>query len=540
MTGKKQRQESSSHGDLCPVSRNTACPVVTAVLDENGFQLAITDFAPGAPEIVANTDLYALFVKDTSVCELLDKYAEIVADLWLGDGERWSRCAHKLDSSELSSSLVERLQSKSKDTKVFITSKKVVPPEIRVASRRYVEALCDALSMSPGDKDTVQGAAEVFGLARLWHPSHEHGGSKLATDRLGKVLGRLSMLPMTARILGSLYRRPQEEGTDGPTLEWIGASIITIVDLLSESHGSAEPLSRSNLQVVGQGLQILSGHIVADRVVTACLKILEQEVEEQEAREGPSRVVVYSDKAHGVYALRTKLQAAEFEVAQPESLESLIGMCRRRPPTAIVMRLNALPLQVIKTLQIIISSGIPLGEVPAFLMVRSNVVNRLVSLLDMGIEDIVDIDGSMDMLITKIKKASARKDLSINEALASSEKGSTSGGRLSDMDLVDLLQALGPSRRTVRITIDSKSADTLPLVMCLDHGRLTYAKMGKIEGQDAVSEAMSWRDGTWQIEQVTFEDLPEPNNHTPNEAILMEGCRRLDESGRMAPAANSF
>jgi len=431
---------------------------------------------------------------------------------------------------------IGRRRNKPESTRVFLTSKKLVPAGARLSVRRYVEALCDALALSPGDKDAIIGAAEVHSLARLWHPSHDKGGFRLSIDRIREVLRGLSYLPVTARILGSLYRCPEDDGSGQLTLERTGASVITVVDLLSETLGGVEPLSRDGLQSVRRGFQVLGGNLVASQVVDACLEVLERELEEREARERPNRVVIYSDKPHGVYALKTKLLATDFEVNQPKTLKELMAICRRRPPSAIVLRLHALPLQVIKTLQVVIGAGIPLGEIPTFLMVRSHVVHRLVSLLEMGIEDIVDVEGSTDMLISKIKKVRSRLELAASTEIRDSDEDSVSRGRLSDMNLIDLLQALGPSRRTVCVTVRSQDSAAQPLIMCLDGGQVAYAKTGENEGQDAISEAMAWLDGTWQIEQISHEDLPEPNNQTPNEALLMEGCRVLDETGRLSTA----
>ena len=48
-------------------------------------------------------------------------------------------------------------------------------------------------------------------------------------------------------------------------------------------------------------------------------------------------------------------------------------------------------------------------------------------------------------------------------------------------------------------------------------------------GAEAVYCALAWKRGVWSLEPITPEDLPEPNVDQPNEAILLEGCRRLDE-----------
>ena len=97
------------------------------------------------------------------------------------------------------------------------------------------------------------------------------------------------------------------------------------------------------------------------------------------------------------------------------------------------------------------------------------------------------------------------------------------------MNLIDLLQAMGPSRRTVRIVINS---DEQELIIYLDEGAIVYAKCDELEGAEAVYEGLSWKDGTWSAQPVSPSSIPEANNDYSNESILMEGCRLLDERTR--------
>jgi hypothetical protein len=104
--------------------------------------------------------------------------------------------------------------------------------------------------------------------------------------------------------------------------------------------------------------------------------------------------------------------------------------------------------------------------------------------------------------------------------------GST--GSLSDMNLIDLLQALGPSRRTTKITVNS-SATGEKLELYLDQGNIIFAQVEDLQGAEAIYLAMTWEEGTWTLEPIKEMDVREPNNDLSNEAILMEGCRLKDE-----------
>ncbi len=52
---------------------------------------------------------------------------------------------------------------------------------------------------------------------------------------------------------------------------------------------------------------------------------------------------------------------------------------------------------------------------------------------------------------------------------------------------------------------------------------------GGLTGEDAIYEVIRWGDdGSFSVEPT--DEVPTPNIAYANEAILMEGCRLLDES----------
>ena len=143
--------------------------------------------------------------------------------------------------------------------------------------------------------------------------------------------------------------------------------------------------------------------------------------------------------------------------------------------------------------------------------------------------DILDLESSLDVLLFKIGKVREKLEDSSRPNSPGNNGQSGSTGNLKDMNLIDLLQAMGPSKRTARIKINSEESPSDPLIFYLSQGNIIYAQLGNLLGEMAIFRALTWENGTWTIEQVSDNDLPEPNNDRPNEFILMEGCRLLDE-----------
>ena len=138
-------------------------------------------------------------------------------------------------------------------------------------------------------------------------------------------------------------------------------------------------------------------------------------------------------------------------------------------------------------------------------------------------------DDNLDSMFSRINALGAK--ISARAKAAARIAGGTSGsrGRLADMDLIQLLKTLGPSRKTVRITVRSGCPDAAKLLLYLDRGQISFARCRDLTGAEAVHEALSWNHGSWAVESVATEELPAPNSRLTNESILLEGCRLVDK-----------
>jgi len=164
------------------------------------------------------------------------------------------------------------------------------------------------------------------------------------------------------------------------------------------------------------------------------------------------------------------------------------------------------------------------------LLVKEYYAAQLSATLGRGVEDIIAFDNNLDILVAKLRRIISE----LNEKAAKKddfEEKSGATGRITNMSIIDILQAMGPGQKTAKVIVTSQDKNR-KLEMYLDKGKIVYAKMGNLKGAEAVYEAIAWPDGVWNIEPISPEDLPQPNNTLSNESILMEGCRLLDEKNR--------
>jgi hypothetical protein len=191
-----------------------------------------------------------------------------------------------------------------------------------------------------------------------------------------------------------------------------------------------------------------------------------------------------------------------------------------------------MPDQVMLTVGELVSAGINFERTPTFLLVESSSVSKLTDVLERGIEDVIAIDDNLDLLVTKINRLQSRLQADAQRGGKLGGEHSGARGRLADMNLIDLLQALGPSRRTVKMVVDPDREDGEVMTIFLELGDIIFAEYREMAGAEAIYEGLTWSDGHWTVVPIRNDQLPSPNNHLGNESILMEGCRLLDEKVR--------
>ncbi|MCX7804733.1 MAG: DUF4388 domain-containing protein, partial [Planctomycetota bacterium] len=98
-------------------------------------------------------------------------------------------------------------------------------------------------------------------------------------------------------------------------------------------------------------------------------------------------------------------------------------------------------------------------------------------------------------------------------------------GKLSLINIVDLIQTLNASRRTGTLTVSRRGVSA---VLSFRDGRLVGARVGDEEGEEAFYGLMAWPDGDFCFEQGEIRG--EGNIRTDTMGLLMEGLRRLDEA----------
>ncbi len=147
-----------------------------------------------------------------------------------------------------------------------------------------------------------------------------------------------------------------------------------------------------------------------------------------------------------------------------------------------------------------------------------------VKALELGADDYLTKPPDLELLTAKVKgivrKARDRKP---SQPAADGVSGS-----LSELDLADLLQVLGASRRTVRVQVAGGEGQSGELI--LDKGRLVHAVCGALRGAEAFFEIFCWHRGRFTLRAI--DSAHERTIDVALEFLLLEGCRQRDDAER--------
>ena len=101
-------------------------------------------------------------------------------------------------------------------------------------------------------------------------------------------------------------------------------------------------------------------------------------------------------------------------------------------------------------------------------------------------------------------------------------------GALEEMGFMETIQILANREKDALISL--RNPENQKAEVFLHLGEIIHARCGDLEGENAIYELLGWQKGFFQV--TTPSRLPERNIFGSTEAIMLEGCRLLDENQR--------
>jgi CheY-like chemotaxis protein len=159
-----------------------------------------------------------------------------------------------------------------------------------------------------------------------------------------------------------------------------------------------------------------------------------------------------------------------------------------------------------------------------FMASRSDIEEKLRPLVE-GVEEFIPKPFFLKDLVRRAKKVVDR--LQLEKLQKRAVRPGVVQGRLEEMSIMDLMQSLEMGQKSCQLTI-RRGEETAELFFT--SGQCTDAKLGALEGEAAVFEAVRWPDGQFEIDFNAGSKRTTISRTTTG--LLMEGLRLIDEAQR--------
>ena len=421
---------------------------------------------------------------------------------------------------------------KNLDLLVSLLACKAGMPACRgVRMAQYAEGLCRRLKLPEKDRLIITNAAYLHNLAAAYYGPDKIKEDLQSVQLTVNLLESLDFPPVVLDVLRSMHTDLESADASSWPIGVLGGNILTAVDVLCRIVPEGDNLSLDKFDAVRAELLALAGKTLLPEVADGLIAMLQQRILEHRTSQRSAQVMIYCQDPDDRRRIETRIKPEGFRTVTADSLEALAELYGRSRPDVLLLAAAGSIARVLSFLDEITDSGVSFEQTPTALATDGPAVSGLMSLLNRGLQDVALLDGNLDLMARKVRRLAAR---AISDSAADGETGADSAtrGRLADLSLVDLLQAFGPGRRTVRIAVRPARSQTNCLTLYLEQGRIAYAETEDRAGAEAVLEALSWADGTWNVESAAPDEIPAHNNSRPNESIIMEWCRLQDEAAR--------
>src|SRR3984885_2085305 len=161
-----------------------------------------------------------------------------------------------------------------------------------------------------------------------------------------------------------------------------------------------------------------------------------------------------------------------------------------------------------------------------FMASRADIEERLRPLVD-GVEDFVTKPFLVKDLVRITKKVVDR--LHLEKLQKSASRPGVIQGRLEEMSMIDLMQSLEMGQKSCRLIV-RQGAEKGELYFA--SGQCRDAKIGDVEGDDAVYKVILWTEGEFEIDFNAASASTRTTTTRNTTGLLMEAMRLMDEASR--------
>lgn len=521
-----------NRGDILLVTdEEYAGSVLQSLLERDHYKVTITNSADDAIDLLAGRSFHTVFIKDTvpgDYIDLIDRLRKISPRTVVRYYESASSLLLSQDAITAEGDL---LRGSLEMFTSLLALKDRLSDNHSGAVGRLADRLCRRLGLPERLRVRIVTAGYLHDLARYYYHLNDDKDQREVIKLTARLMKAVNYSPVITEMLRSMYKDLKGKYTKRLPEEILGGNILTIVDLFCENIDPNQSLSLDRFEVIKGKYANATGRLLLTEVVEPFCEMIEEDILAEDDGEPGHQVMIYADLPGAAYPIEQRLNREHYRTIVAPGSEAIATLSERRSPDCLVLQLGGDHGKVTSFIEMLSGLGIDYGAVPTIVLVSGCSTAELTGLLDDGIQDILTHDLNLDLLVSRLDKLLRKDEDDHITGRIPKQPSKGTQGRLADMNLIDLLQALGPSRKTVRLIVTPDEGED-KLIVFLTQGTITFAQYGPALGAEAVYPALGWTDGSWWVQPWDESDLPEPNNDQSNESIMMEGCRLIDEKAR--------
>ena len=509
-------------------------PLLVKLFEGDGYKVVTKESADDAIDILGQEQFHSVYISDNVAGDYIDlidrlrknspktivRYYDSITSLFINESELNNQSDLMLGSLDLFTSLLVEKDNLSHNHNSIVG--------------QYVKTLCEKLELPYKERISIIHAAYIHDISKFYYPLQENEKEdiRLQITKTVKLLSSLNYSPIIIEILKSMYKDLKNKFTKRLPIEALGGNIITICDLLCQYTNLKERISFEKFDVIQSKIKELTGTLFLQEVADAFISMLKEDIMTGTKESAFNQIMLYYTNESVVEKIENRLSLEHFRIIKTDSSASMVDLYKRSKPDYMLLCFDGTVNDVKNHVTKLDTLGLNFRNTPTFIIAPDNTTSQLSSLFTLGIEDIISIHSNLEFLIAKLRKIQSELDNDL-QASRQIDTSKNTHGMLSDIDIIDLIQMMGGSNRTAKLSANDGSNSESELVIYFDRGKIINASFEDINGAEAVYKAIGWKKGSWQVEALESSQLPEANNELPNESILMEGCRLLDETKRV-------
>jgi len=298
---------------------------------------------------------------------------------------------------------------------------------------------------------------------------------------------------------------------------FLGAQVLVMIWYRYAAFAGVSVSSETILEAVKSRLEKLEGNPFAPELVKTYLRLLASQ-KKMPGLTAQRDVFIVGEPGETSRQLSAHLRQEGYRIVEVRDFNEALHLYERKRPDVILLEYDEHPDQARNFRRMLEKDS----DLLLYALTAKSHPSVVLGLLDVGFHDVFAPPFNVEIIAARIHKSLAGQ--ARDGAPVSGGKGLS--GTLEDLPFVDLVQTLAMNQRSVHVKLTHASGQVASVY--LREGQITHAACGEVSGDEAVYGIIRWRDdGSFRLEPAA--QYPPDNISFPNDYLLMEGCRLLDE-----------